>query len=55
MFDPFFPEGELCHYWRSINLDRLNDEIIDAVVTIAKDRPDPRILIPIWYQGGEMD
>jgi len=55
MFDPFFPEGELCHYWKSINLDRLDDEIIDAVVTIAKDRPDPRILIPIWHQGGEMD
>lgn len=55
MFDPFFPEGELCHYWKSINLDRLDDEIIDAVVTIAEDRPDPRILIPIWHQGGEMD
>lgn len=54
MFDPFFPEGELCHYWKSINLDRLDDEIIEAVVTIAEDRPDPRILIPIWHQGGKM-
>lgn len=55
MFDPFFPEGELCHYWKSINLDRLDDEIIDAAVAIAEDRPDPGILIPIWHQGGEMN
>ncbi|WP_265111207.1 FAD-binding protein [Halosolutus halophilus] len=55
MFDPFLPEGELRYYWKSINLDRLDDEVIEAIVSIAEDRPDDRVLIPIWHHGGAMN
>lgn len=50
LFDPFFPEGELCHYWKSINLHHLDDEII----SIVEDRPASSILIPLWHHGGAM-
>jgi FAD/FMN-containing dehydrogenase/predicted ester cyclase len=54
LFDPFFPEGELCHYWKSINLHHLDDEIIDEILSIVEDRPASSILIPLWHHGGAM-
>ncbi|MBX0325595.1 FAD-binding protein [Halomicroarcula sp. F13] len=54
LFDPFFPEGELCHYWKSINLHRLDEEIIDEIISIVEDRPASSILIPLWHHGGAM-
>lgn len=55
LFDPFFPEGERCHYWKSINLDRLGEDVIDAIVTLAEDRPASSILMPVWHLGGAMN
>ncbi|WP_458185583.1 FAD-binding protein [Haladaptatus sp. NG-WS-4] len=54
MFDPFLPEGELNYYWKSIELDSLDDEVVDAVVTAAENRPSPRTIMPIWHLGGAM-
>ncbi|WP_458209129.1 FAD-binding protein [Haladaptatus sp. NG-SE-30] len=54
MFDPFLPEGELNYYWKSIELDSLDDEVIDAVVTAAENRPSPQTIMPVWHLGGEM-
>lgn len=54
MFDPFFPEGELYSYWKSLRLDRLDDEVIEAIIAHAATRPSPRTIMPIWHHGGAM-
>ncbi|MDQ5852532.1 MAG: FAD-binding oxidoreductase [Chloroflexota bacterium] len=53
-FDPFFPKGTLLYYWKSIYLDRLDDEVIDAVTAAAEQRPSPLTVMPIWHFGGAM-
>lgn len=55
LYDPFFPSGELCYYWKSIDLNRLDGEVIDAIVTTAEDRPSSRTLLPVWHHGGAMN
>lgn len=52
-FDPLFPHGGL-YYWKSLWLDRLDDEAMDAIVGLAIERPDPKALMAIWQLGGEM-
>lgn len=54
LYDPFFPEGELSYYWKSIELDRLDTDVIEALVTAAEERPSPRTLMPVWHHGGAM-
>jgi FAD/FMN-containing dehydrogenase len=39
MFDAFLPKGELLNYWKSLYLDRLDDEIIDKLVEVFNARP----------------
>jgi FAD/FMN-containing dehydrogenase len=55
LYDPFFPEGELYYYWKSIELAHLDDEVIEEVVAAAADRPSSRTLLPIWHHGGAMN
>ena len=55
LYDPFFPEEELCYYWKSLDLDRFDAEVIDALVEIAADRPCANTLMPVWYHGGAMN
>src|SRR5215207_2142036 len=50
-FDAFFPEGML-YYWKSLYLDRLDDETIDAMVVHAEDRPSPRTPLVVRHLGG---
>jgi FAD/FMN-containing dehydrogenase len=50
-FDAFFPEG-LLYYWKSLNLDRLDDEAIGAMVANAKNRPSPQTLLIARHLGG---
>ena len=54
MYDAFFPEGELCYYWKSLELDKLDDEAIEAVAGAAEDRPSPLTPMVIWHHGGAM-
>lgn len=54
LYDPFFPEGELSYYWKSLDLNRLDEEVIEAVIAAAWSRPSPLTLIPIWHHGGAM-
>ncbi|MEF8817409.1 MAG: FAD-binding oxidoreductase [Salinibacter sp.] len=54
LFDPFFPEGERHYYFKSRDLASLDDEVIDAIIDGAMDRPVPTILIAIWHYGGAM-
>ena len=50
-FDGFFPKGWF-YYWKSLMLDSLTDEAIDAIVEIAHDRPSAQAMINLWQQGG---
>jgi FAD/FMN-containing dehydrogenase len=55
LFDPFFPESELYYYWKSLRLDRLDQEVIDAIAEHAANRPSPKTIIPVWHHGGAMN
>jgi FAD/FMN-containing dehydrogenase len=52
MFDPFFPAGELQYYWKSLNLDGLDENAIETIITHAETRPSPMNLIDLWAMGG---
>jgi FAD/FMN-containing dehydrogenase len=54
MFDPFFPAGEKRYYWKSLRLERLDDDVIAAIVDHAASRPSPDTIVPIWHHGGAM-
>lgn len=54
-FDPMFVKGERQNYWKSLYLDRLDDNAIEQVVDRANNRPDPWCLIALWHLGGEMN
>jgi FAD/FMN-containing dehydrogenase len=53
-FDPFFAKGERLNYWKSLYLDRLDDDAIDRIVARGRERPSPWSLLDIWHLGGAM-
>lgn len=55
MFDPFYPKRELRYYWKSIYLDRLDGEVIEAIDERFRRRPSPLAQPVIWALGGAMD
>ena len=46
-----YPDGML-YYWKSIYLDTLSDEAIDALVARSVERPSSRSNVDVWYLGG---
>jgi FAD/FMN-containing dehydrogenase len=50
--DTFFERGERRNYWKSIYLERLDDDVLDFVIERAVDRPDPWTLVATWHLGG---
>jgi FAD/FMN-containing dehydrogenase len=50
-FDPLVPKGML-YYWKSLYLNGLGDEVIDALVPRAVERPSPSTMVDIWQLGG---
>ena len=50
-FDPFFPKGWL-YYWKSLSMDRLDEEAIAAVIGYAADRPSSDTLMGLWHLEG---
>jgi FAD/FMN-containing dehydrogenase len=50
-FDPFFPKGWL-YYWKSLSMDRLDDEAIGAMIGYAHHRPSPNTLMALWHLEG---
>lgn len=54
MFDPFFPKQEQLYYFKSLNLDKLDDEIINAIIAAVSDPPSSKTLVDIWHYGGAM-
>jgi FAD/FMN-containing dehydrogenase len=51
MLDPSAPHG-LQNYWKSGDLDRLSDEVIDILVAGAATVPSPLSLIAVMHLGG---
>jgi hypothetical protein len=54
LYDPFFRKGEFLHYWKAIYVDRLTDDVLEAIVGGGASRPSPRSLLAIWALGGAM-
>lgn len=54
LFDPFFPAGEQRYYWKSLRLDGLDDDVMNAIIEHAATRPSSKTIIPIWHHGGAM-
>jgi FAD/FMN-containing dehydrogenase len=55
MLDPMIPYGVLRCYWKSLYLDGLGGEVIEAIVERAAGKPAPEALIVIWHLGGAMN
>jgi hypothetical protein len=51
-FDPLFPRNTLQAYWKSLYLDELPDDAIDAIASRAQDRPAPLTLVNTFHMGG---
>lgn len=51
MFDHDYPTGRR-YYWKSLNLSRLDDEVIDRIVLHARQQPSPFSTTDIWHIGG---
>lgn len=51
IIDADYPDG-LRYYWKSLNLARLDDEVINRIVKHARRQPSPLSTIDIWYIGG---
>jgi FAD/FMN-containing dehydrogenase len=53
-FDSFFPARTQRYYWKSLNLQTLDDDLIAAVIEHAAARPSPQTLIVLRHLGGAM-
>ncbi len=51
MFDEDYPDG-MRYYWKSLNLSRLDDEVIDRIVLHARRQPSPYSTTDLWHIGG---
>jgi hypothetical protein len=54
LFDQFLPKAKRLYYFKSTDLARLDDKVIDALIACAKERPAPSVLLAIWHYGGAM-
>jgi FAD/FMN-containing dehydrogenase len=52
-FDWVFPKGNL-YYWKTLTLDRLDDEAIATVVSCATSSPSSGTVVGIWQLGGAL-
>ncbi len=54
-FDPLFAKGERRNYWKSLYLNRIDDDGIARIVARAHGRPNPWALIALYHLGGAMN
>ena len=52
-FDAEFPEG-VHYYWKSLNLNHLNDDAIKRIVEHARRQPSPFSTTDLWHVGGKV-
>lgn len=50
-FDEDYPNG-MRYYWKSLNLNSLEDEVIDRIVEHARRQPSPYSTTDLWHIGG---
>jgi FAD/FMN-containing dehydrogenase len=53
-FDGLFPAGIQRYYWKSLYLDGLGDDVIDALVPRGVERPSDSTIVAVWQLGGAM-
>ena len=51
MFDWVNPPGEIYHYWKSLHLNEINDEVIAIVAEQVQNRPTEWTIFDIWAMG----
>jgi hypothetical protein len=51
MFDADYPEG-LRYYWKSLNLNSLDDRAIERIVDHARQQVSPFSTTDLWHIGG---
>jgi hypothetical protein len=51
ILDEDYPDG-FHYYWKSLYLDRLDNEVIEAVAAWTEKRPSPLSTVDIWHMGG---
>ena len=52
IFDWTSPKGEMYHYWKSLHLNAINEEVVAVVAEQVQDRPTEWTLFDIWPMGG---
>ncbi len=51
ILDEDYPDGKR-YYWKSLNLTRLDDEVIDRIVKHAQQQPSVLSTVDLWHVGG---
>jgi len=55
MVDWFFPKNERYYYFKSTDLSSMDEPVMNAIISKAKERPVSSIIMAIWHYGGEMN
>ena len=53
LLDEDYPDGWR-YYWKSVNVDELDDGVIEALIEHARAAPSDHSTIDLWFQGGAM-
>lgn len=53
VLDEDYPDGWR-YYWKSSNVESVDDEVIERLVHHAETAPSDHSTIDVWYQGGQM-
>ena len=53
-FDPFFPKAGHLYYNKSTDLKSLDDDVLDALITGAHEKPTAPSILVLWLYGGAM-
>jgi FAD/FMN-containing dehydrogenase len=51
LLDEDYPDGWR-YYWKSVNVDGLDDGVIEALIEHAEAAPSDHSTVDIWFQGG---
>ena len=51
ILDEDYPDG-MRYYWKSLYLDSLDDEVIEAVIRHNESRPGALSTVDVWHMGG---
>ncbi len=54
LLDEDYPDGWR-YYWKSANLESLDDAVVERLVAHAATAPSHHSTIDVWYQGGALD